>query len=620
MEQQTVNQVSTGEGLAVVRVENARSQRWDELTKKYSQTEPIETYTVRSEEFTDFYFSYDPKRLTVYTSYQVAEGIAVYGENDRIRGTGTVGYELVSSANFQEVPEWIKGRFDEPIGTFAIAGSMVKGVIVDADATIYDRTLAVLAKVAKDRADHYEKWIEVGKLLYGVFGGSQAGLQVWDMWSQSSKKYESGVCAKKWGTQETIYSGSPEEAHQALLLMAEQDIAGINIPPAPNKAKPSDYMDAVHAMGYRFRTNDMNDRLYSNLGLMSDGLQALIMTRLREYGYTSKQVFTDAILAEGEQNRFHPIKDYLLKPQWDGQDHIGRLASYFQDKDEIFGVLVRKWLVGAVGKVLRPDPKQQNPMLVLAGSQGLGKSVFVHWLGSPLPEYFISSAIYPENKDWVINSSSHFVWEVKELGATIKKSDVEALKAFLDAPYVTFRAPYSRSEIKKTVTASYIGTINLDGNGFLNDPTGHRRFRVCQLTNIDFGYENVDINQVWAQAVQLHRNGETYLLESEDKKKVVEINDRYVVDDPIADHITQHFDISASEKEWFTPTSEIMRVLKSEGVISSEIERAIQMRVSTVLTKFGCDTKKKRIAGKEARGWTGIKMNEKNETIYKKFQ
>lgn len=617
MEQQTVNQIqTTGGGLVVVRVENARSQRWDEETKRYGA---VETYTVKSDEYTDFYLYYDEKRLTVHTSLQVADGVAVYGENGSIFGTGTVGYELISPAVIEEVPDWIKARFNEPIGTFS-AGAIVRGVLIDANANTYERTLAVLAKVANDRADDYEKWIEVGKLLYGVFGGSQTGLQTWDMWSRLSKRYESGTCHKKWGTQETVFNGIPEEAYQTLLTMAEQDSQGVFVKPAPNKAKPSDYMEAVHAMGYRFRTNDMNDRLYSNLGIMSDGLQALIMTRLREYGYASKQVFTDAILAEGEENRFHPIKDYLRKLQWDGQDHIGRVASHFQDKDEIFGTLSRKWLIGAVSKVLRPDAKQQNPMLVLAGNQGLGKSVFVNWLGSCLPEYFISSAIYPENKDWVINSASHFVWEVKELGSTIKKSDVEALKAFLDSPYISFRAPYNRHEIQKTVTASYIGTINLDGNGFLNDPTGHRRFRVCQLTKIDFGYESVDINQVWAQAVAAYRDGETYLLESEDSKKVAEINERYVVDDPIADKIMQYFDIAADEKEWFTTTSEIMYVLKSEGVVSSEIERGIQMRVSAVLTKFGCEQNRQRIEGKRARGWTGIKINEKYETMYRDFK
>lgn len=617
MEQQTVNQIQTGEGLAVVRVENAKSQRWEELREKYN---PVETYTVKSEDFSDFYYSYDPKRLTVHTSFQVAEGVAVFGENGRVAGTGTVGYELIShTAHFEEVPDWIKAHFNEPIGTFSVV-SIVRGVLIDANANTYEKTLAVLAKVANDRADDYEKWIEVGKLLYGVFGGSQAGLQVWDMWSQSSKKYESGVCSKKWGKQETVYSGSPEEAYQTLLEMAEQDSQGVFVKPAPSKAKPSDYMEAVHAWGYRFRTNDMNDRLYSNLGIMSDGLQALIMTRLREHGYTNKQVFTDAILAEGEENRFHPIKDCLQKLQWDGKDHIGRVVSYFQDKDEIFGTLLRKWLVGAVSKVLHPDPTQQNPMLVLAGNQGLGKSVFAHWVGSLMPEYFISSAIYPENKDWLINSASHFVWEVKELGSTIKKSDVEALKAFLDLPFISFRAPYRQNEIKKTVTASYIGTINPDGNGFLNDPTGHRRFRVCQLTKIDFGYESVDVNQFWAQAVAAFRDRETYLLESEDSKKVAEINERYVVDDPIADHITRYFDISTDEKEWFTTTSEIIHVLKSEGVIASEIERAIQMRVSTTLTKFGCESKKKRVVGKESRGWIGIKINEKYEKMYRDFK
>ncbi len=117
MEQQTVNQIQTGEGLAVVRVENAKSQRWEELREKYN---PVETYTVKSEDYIDFYYSYDPKRLTVHTSFRVAEGVAVFGENGRVAGTGTIGYELIShTAHFEEVPDWIKAHFNELIESVA---------------------------------------------------------------------------------------------------------------------------------------------------------------------------------------------------------------------------------------------------------------------------------------------------------------------------------------------------------------------------------------------------------------------------------------------------------------------------------------------------------------------
>jgi predicted P-loop ATPase len=297
---------------------------------------------------------------------------------------------------------------------------------------------------------------------------------------------------------------------------------------------------------------------------------------------------------------------------WDGQDHIGKLGTYFEDKDNLFPVLNRKWLIGAVNKVLSPsgDGLEQNPMLVLAGAQGKGKSVFVRWLGSPLPDFTISSPIYPENKDFVINSCSHFVWEVEELGSTIRKADIEALKAFLTRPKATFRAPYGHYEIQKYCTASYIGTLNLDGSGFLNDPTGNRRYRVCHLTNIDWNYrKDVDINQVWAQAVALVKGGENYHLDRETENIIQEINDRYSIDDPLGEHVWNTFNLEA-DKNCFMSTTEILTILKAHDIIQSNTEKVISMRLASVLTKAGLEQTRKRIDGRvyPIRGWSGISL------------
>jgi predicted P-loop ATPase len=248
-------------------------------------------------------------------------------------------------------------------------------------------------------------------------------------------------------------------------------------------------------------------------------------------------------------------------------------------------------------------------MLVLAGGQGLGKSVFVHWLGNVLPEYFISSAIYPDNKDFIINSASNFVWEVKELGSTTRRSDVEALKAFLDTPYATFRAPYGKHEVKKFVTASYIGTINPDGVGFLNDPTGNRRFRVCELVSIDFGYSKVmDPNQVWAQAMALFKKGETYHLDRENDAKIREMNDRHVLEDALSEVLDRYFDIDKSNTDWEISTSEILRVLRSNEITRDEVDRGIQMRLSIALKKRGLSQTRLKIDKASVRGWIGMRV------------
>lgn len=381
---------------------------------------------------------------------------------------------------------------------------------------------------------------------------------------------------------------------------------------APKNVKPSHYISAYRAKGLRFTKNDMNDRIYVNGILMTDGILDMIATELGNFGYKNVQVLQRAYGSEAEQHRFHPIKNYFNGLTWNGQDNIGKLSTYFADKDDMFGLLLRKWLIGAVSKVMKPNPTEQNPMLVLAGPQGLGKSVFVHWLGNVLPEYFISSAIYPDNKDFIINSTSNLVWEVKELGSTTRRSDVEALKAFLDTPYASYRAPYGKYEVKKFVTASFIGTINYDGNGFLNDPTGHRRFRVCQLTGIDHKYySEMNPDQVWAQAMALFRCGETYTLDKENETRVRETNDSFVLEDPISEALVNYFDIDENKSDWFTTTGEILHLMKKQDVIRDEVDRGIQMRVSVALTKRGVSKKRMLVKGEYLRGWAGVRVKDK---------
>lgn len=487
-----------------------------------------------------------------------------------------------------------------------MTGKKAQGLTVNADPDLLAKVMEALAAVKKSRADNYEEWVEVGFALHTGFDGSHAGLPLWDMWSSKSEKYQNGECAKKW----TTFDAQREDkvSLKRLFEIAEMDSKGVFIKPAPKDPKPSDFMSAVHAMGYYFTQNAMNDRVYVNGTLMTDGLEALVMTKLRENGYHSKPVFRDAFLGEGEEHQFHPIKDYLTSRKWDGVDHLGNLAKYVTDKDGMFPVLIRKWFIGAVSKNLSPSPKEQNPMLVLAGRQGTGKSVIVRWIGSPLPEFYIASPIYPDNKDFVINSSSHLVWEVEELGSTIRKADIEALKAYISRTMNSFRAPYGRFEINKPVTVSFIGTINPDGNGFLNDSTGNRRYRVCNITNINWQYEkDIDINGCWAQAVALFQQGETYMLDDENEAKMRDINSKHELDDPMKPHVEKFFEFTGSDAD-FVSTMEILKTLKDASLIPSEVDRAYAMRVGAIMTGMGAEKETRRANGKKTRGWTKVAL------------
>lgn len=512
--------------------------------------------------------------------------------------------DLSLEYSFDELASNLSVTVDETVEK-GVKSKKVQGLLVSDDPSLYPKVVAAMAAISETRVNDYAKWVEVGMALWAGFEGNETGLIFWDTWSQKCSKYVKGECASKWKSFDS--ERVDKITLKRIFDLAQEDSNGTFIKPAPKDAKPSDYMEVVHTLGYQFTQNSMNDRIYVNGNLMSDGIESLIMTKLREHGYRQKNVFEDAFIAEGHEKQFHPIREYLGALEWDGKDHLGELGKYVKDKDDMFPTLIRKWFIGAVSKILAPSSKEQNPMLVLAGAQGKGKSVMVHWFGSPLPEFFIASPIYPDNKDFVINSSSHFVWEVEELGSTLRRQDIEALKAFLSRPTNSFRAPYGRFEIQKPVTASYIGTINPDGNGFLNDNTGNRRYRVCHIIDIDWGYEKaLDINQLWAQAVALFKGGETYLLDAETDKKIQEINDRYSLDDPLAKHILDGFEI-VEDADAFVSTADIMRWLKANDIIHSEVDKSISMRLGNIMVKLGAEKITKRVDGVQARGWSRVK-------------
>src|SRR5439155_27168505 len=114
-----------------------------------------------------------------------------------------------------------------------------------------------------------------------------------------------------------------------------------------------------------------------------------IRSDLRDLGFRDMAAIKDAYVACAYDHAYHPIKDYLGGLVWNGRPNIATLAASFTDKHDqvydrvssettsLFGLYLRRWLVGAVAKVYAGA---QNPALVIVGPQDLGKSTFVRWL------------------------------------------------------------------------------------------------------------------------------------------------------------------------------------------------------------------------------------------------
>jgi predicted P-loop ATPase len=243
------------------------------------------------------------------------------------------------------------------------------------------------------------------------------------------------------------------------------------------------------------------------------------------------------------------------------------------------------------------------------GAQGRGKSRLVRWL-CPLPQLFNEGPISPDNKDDQIKLLETWLWEVAELDSTTKRAERSALKHFITMRNVGVRVPYGRYAINKTAVASMIGTINEDGTGFLNDPTGDRRFVVIHLDDIDWNYTQIDIGQLWAELYAAYLSGETWELIPHEKEIQSEINKRHTISTPVEEMIMQYFVIDKTETGRFMATMDILDKLEAMGLKGDQYKN--KMELGAVLTKAGLTRVQKRVGKSKVRGYEGIWFEKAN--------
>lgn len=377
--------------------------------------------------------------------------------------------------------------------------------------------------------------------------------------------------------------------------------------------------------GYSLRMNQLDDSIEINGERMTDAVKSVVRTRARDEGYgdfkTGKPTLgalEDVLMATAAKNSYHPIKDYFNALEWNGQDHIGYLASFFVDAHDpivyddgfqrsVFEACLRRWLYGAVAKVFVTSGaiRPQNPVLVLVGGQELGKSTFAQWL-CPMPDRFLSAPVRPDAKDDHVNLMTKLVWEIGEIGSTTRRADREALKWFITLQNVTVRIPYAKYDITKPALSSFIGTLNPE-QGYLTDPTGNRRFVTVELESIDHSYsQTVDIDQVWAQAMDTwQQNPNAYHFIPEERKIIREINDTHKTTGAHAGLLEKLFQIDANEIGWFTPTADIVSEMHDKHGVS--ITASLEQLVGSTLQGMGCKRERRTSAGRRQWGYTGIR-------------
>ena len=272
------------------------------------------------------------------------------------------------------------------------------------------------------------------------------------------------------------------------------------------------------------------------------------------YGVTGKDKVKDAKDAVFTRHRVHPIRDYLGGLEWDGTPRLDTLIiDYLGAEDTALNrAMTRKHFVAAVARVMNPGCKYDY-CLIVTGAEGIGKSTLFAVMGG---EWFNDSLVTMEGKSGMEQARGGWVIELPELGS-IKRSDVEQVKAYISRQDDTYRPAYGTVVEKHPRQCVFCGTTN--ETYFLKGDTGNRRFWVMAANPDQRKHEDVkadlaeERDQIWAEAVQRWREGEKlYLpkdLETEARQRQADYNDE--ADDPMRDVLLQFLDLKLPP-DWAT--------------------------------------------------------------------
>ena len=281
------------------------------------------------------------------------------------------------------------------------------------------------------------------------------------------------------------------------------------------RSKPIFDLDALRSYldekGIVVKFNDITQRTHVE-GFDQNISQADVMAALPSHIYGDlarryKRVTTGNIrefidaLAMDRRNHFNPVVDYLNGKTLDkSRDHLADLYAIMGLEDDwLSQALVKKWFIQGLA-LLHNDPDhpfQPEGVLTLAGEQGIGKTTFFSRMACK-PEFFRGGqSINSRDKDNERRVVTTWIAELGELDCTFK-SDIGKVKQFITNEYDEYRLPYGHTDKHAPRRTNMGATVN--GDKFLIDETGNRRFWTIPLTHVDVNaLRRFDAYQVWLQ-------------------------------------------------------------------------------------------------------------------------
>ena len=302
----------------------------------------------------------------------------------------------------------------------------------------------------------------------------------------------------------------------------------------------SERVDIVKPLGWERTSATLTDM----------DMKYLLLYLEEHYGLTSEKKVENAIQIVANENRYHPVRDYLNSLQWDGTERIRYALHHFlgADTDEYTFEALKLFMMGAIRRVFQPGSKFEV-MLCLVGGQGAGKSTFFRLLAVK-DEWFSDDLKKLDDENVYRKLQGHWIIEMSEMIATANARSIEEIKSFLSRQKETYKVPYETHPADRLRQCVFGGSSNT--MDFLPlDRSGNRRFLPIMVhpenaeIHIleDEAASRAFIDMMWAEVMFIYQNFPVKLTLSKDMdKELKELQKQFMPEDTKAGLIQSFLD------------------------------------------------------------------------------
>ncbi len=364
---------------------------------------------------------------------------------------------------------------------------------------------------------------------------------------------------------------------------------------------------AFRELGIKFTYDEFRQKEFTHghrikmlNGELSDRAITMVRDEIRSKCdfYPSKDTARDAITAECLRNRVNPVTDYFGGLTWDGTPRISKLLHrYLGAEDTPLNAAISTKLMCAIVRRSKQPGCKFDHQVVLQGDQGVRKSTFCE-------DFAVFSDLYTDAGNHAANIKEQMevsigkqIIEYPEHAGFSQKTR-EHNKAALSRKIDRARLAYAHYAVD--APRSWVPIATTNPGGYLNDPTGERRYWHVAVVKYDREAFLADKDQLYAEAVVRESSENLWL----DTPELVKAHDAIVA--TVKEPNTLVDDLADLRGEEF----ETARAKIDGGWVSHREERVSNKDVRAKLGVFGVDVVRLNNLGKRISdavmmlGWT----------------